>query len=75
MAANATVRAAITGLLSTLIQRYKHGMACCVKLAQMLQCFAHTSNVFSIIVNQFMETEALVPFVKELFNVSNTSRH
>uniref|UniRef100_A0A5K3FMD3 Condensin complex subunit 1 n=1 Tax=Mesocestoides corti TaxID=53468 RepID=A0A5K3FMD3_MESCO len=66
MAANATVRGAIAGLLSTLIQHYKHGIPCCLKLAQMLQCFAHTANVLNVMVNQFMTDEAMIPFVKEL---------
>ncbi|VDO05005.1 unnamed protein product [Rodentolepis nana] len=68
LAANAGVRTAITNLLSTLIQRYKHSIACCLKLAQMLQCFAHTATVFSSIVNTFMADESMVPFVKELLN-------
>ncbi|KAL5112034.1 hypothetical protein TcWFU_004807 [Taenia crassiceps] len=68
LSTNATLRTAITNLLSTLIQFYKHGIACCLKLAQMLQCFAHTANVLSAIVNNFMAEETLVPFVKELLN-------
>ncbi|KAL5961881.1 Condensin complex subunit 1 [Taenia solium] len=68
LSATATLRTAITNLLSTLIQFYKHGIACCLKLAQMLQCFAHTTNVLSAIVNNFMTEETMVPFVKELLN-------
>ncbi|VDM34274.1 unnamed protein product [Hydatigera taeniaeformis] len=68
LAANTTLRTAITNLLSTLIQFYKHGIACCLKLAQMLQCFAHMANVLSAIVNSFMADESMVPFVKELLN-------
>ncbi|EUB65054.1 Condensin complex subunit [Echinococcus granulosus] len=66
LSASAMLRMAITNLLSTLIQFYKHGIACCLKLAQMLQCFAHTANVLSAIVNNFMTDETMVPFVKEL---------
>ncbi|VDL41819.1 unnamed protein product [Hymenolepis diminuta] len=68
LAGNVGVRTAITNLLSTLIQRYKHNIACCLKLAQMLQCFAHTATVFSAIINTFMTDESMVPFVKELLN-------
>uniref|UniRef100_A0A0X3NLV6 Condensin complex subunit 1 n=1 Tax=Schistocephalus solidus TaxID=70667 RepID=A0A0X3NLV6_SCHSO len=68
LAANVSVRTAITNLLTTLIHRYKHGIACCVKLAQLLQCFAHMANCLSLIVNCLMEEESMVPFVKELLN-------
>ncbi|KAM7541321.1 hypothetical protein Aperf_G00000027562 [Anoplocephala perfoliata] len=68
LAGNVSVRTAVTNLLSTLIQRYKHSITCCLKLAQMLQCFAHTATVFSAIVNTFMADESMVPFVKELLN-------
>lgn len=69
LSSNAMLRTAITNLLSTLIQFYKHGIACCLKLAQMLQCFAHTANVLTAVVNTFMTEETMVPFVKELLNV------
>ncbi|VDN08707.1 unnamed protein product, partial [Dibothriocephalus latus] len=68
LAANVSVRTAITNLLTTLIHRYKHGIACCVKLAQLLQCFAHMANCLSLIVNRLMEEESMVPFVKELLS-------
>nr|VZI28103.1 unnamed protein product [Spirometra erinaceieuropaei] len=68
LAANASVRTAITNLLTTLIHRYKHGIACCVKLAQLLQCFAHMANCLSLIVNRLMEEESMIPFVKELLS-------
>ncbi|BHF59373.1 meiotic chromosome condensation [Sparganum proliferum] len=68
LAANVSVRTAITNLLTTLIHRYKHGIACCVKLAQLLQCFAHMANCLSLIVNRLMEEESMIPFVKELLS-------
>ncbi|KAF5403350.1 Condensin complex subunit 1 [Paragonimus heterotremus] len=66
MASSVNVRLAITSLLASLVRRYGHSIACCVKLTQLLQCFPHMVNCLLAFVRSFMEEENIVGVVREL---------
>ncbi|THD21068.1 Condensin complex subunit 1 [Fasciola hepatica] len=66
MASSVNVRTAMTSLLASLIRRYGHSIACCVKLTQLLQCFSHMVNCLLSFVRSFMEEENLSGVVREL---------
>uniref|UniRef100_A0A183BDA3 Condensin complex subunit 1 n=1 Tax=Echinostoma caproni TaxID=27848 RepID=A0A183BDA3_9TREM len=66
MASSVNVRTAMTSLLASLIRRYGHSIACCVKLTQLLQCFPHMVNCLTSFIRSFMEEENLTGVVREL---------